>query len=1324
MESTVIGRVSVKVWPDTSGFREKAKKDLGSAIRGLAVKIPVEPDSTGAVEELDAIREELQRRAGDITINVDLDKSALDRIRQDLNNTLGGLDKEHPLKLNTDDALKDLGKVNDDLKGLDDDLRNVGKNDDFKSMGDDLRKIDDSTRDIHDNMDGVSKDVADQSAELSKSTSAFDELSKSTDDMVKSIDEAGQGIDDLSSQLDKIDRKVKIDIEIANETPTEREIDKLKTKLSDLRAKIDIQLPDDERLKVESEIDGIKAKINLLQGWIKVGIDPVSEAKLKTEIDTLTAELKGKQATVDLGMDEAQYRNTLRDIKDVQDKLDKAAKKRKAEIDADLNDHLGVAVKLARLARDRVVNYLPTVSKAAALKTEAVLKSLSGTTGVTKSLSSITDAIEEMFNDAPKLGVIATGIGGIVTEAGGAATNILSLAHSLALVAPAGLALPGIFGGIGVSLITIGAAFSGLKKTMPGIYKDFSKLKQTIATDFWAKAGGALKELMPILETSFGGLATALGDLFGTVAKSVIPDLPEMFKNTAKAAQDLAGYAKPIGGIISTLGRTGSQYLPVLANAIGGVATQFNDWLKKVSKDGQLTDWIDAGISGLKDLGSIASGAFGILSGLVSAADKADGSTLSTFATTLHNISDVINSPGFQKDITGFFKGLEDGLDNINSQAGDGLKGMFQAIARNAKNTLPKIGTAFGSALDDATRIINNSTLLKAWDGLWSDLGGAFKKIKPDMKGIGDGLGTIIDLGGKVASSGISALGGILGAIGGGLKDAKPGLHDFAINIGKFLTSFTNAVKGGLKDFVGKLGPLGEDLSKVDWKKLGSALGEIASAGFTAAGRILQGLTDAITQAVRNGSIEDYAQGLKDIAWAINQISGDSIPVGVGSFFGIDWGKTAGNLQLFTGPLSTLIGEIHQLATGNDVNSVVQIIGNFIDLFGGLSTDIIDAFNGSPHWLAGVGQAIVQSLIDGFNTVKASVKQWLVDLTLDILQWKGPPAKDATLLTAAGATIIRSLINGFSSERVAVANWLKVLTKQIPGWIASPGKLLYSVGSSIVSGLVNGLHSITSRVSNAVKDLKVSITNKWGDASSLLRAPGEKIASSLRNGMSALGSSVSREASNLKSDVTHQFRSVGGLLYNAGSSIASGFRNGIRSMAGAVGAAAWNNLVIGAWDGVKGAGSVLYGAGQSIVSGFINGLESMFNNVRSSLSYLTSLLPSWKGPASTDATILSNAGQLVIQGFIDGLESQYDAVESSLKKLTKIVAGTSVPPISVKNSTVPADSAFAANSLSDGGNSDANARVLIKQTNYYPQAQNTSEATNDALATAALFGLT
>ncbi len=87
------------------------------------------------------------------------------------------------------------------------------------------------------------------------------------------------------------------------------------------------------------------------------------------------------------------------------------------------------------------------------------------------------------------------------------------------------------------------------------------------------------------------------------------------------------------------------------------------------------------------------------------------------------------------------------------------------------------------------------------------------------------------------------------------------------------------------------------------------------------------------------------------------------------------------------------------------------------------------------------------------------------------------------------------------------------------------------------------------------------------------------------------------------------------------------------------------------------AGTWLASAGRAIIDGLVAGIRGAFDRVKSTLNELTSFLPSWKGPPSTDRVILRGAGQMVIQGFVDGLESQYQNARRSLGGFTDSLAG-------------------------------------------------------------------
>lgn len=90
----------------------------------------------------------------------------------------------------------------------------------------------------------------------------------------------------------------------------------------------------------------------------------------------------------------------------------------------------------------------------------------------------------------------------------------------------------------------------------------------------------------------------------------------------------------------------------------------------------------------------------------------------------------------------------------------------------------------------------------------------------------------------------------------------------------------------------------------------------------------------------------------------------------------------------------------------------------------------------------------------------------------------------------------------------------------------------------------------------------------------------------------------------------------------------------------------------------SGAGDLLRSIGSSIIDGLISGIKSAFHRVQDTLSSLTNLLPSWKGPADKDAKLLTRNGELVIEGFAKGLENRYGDVRRSLGGFTGSLASS------------------------------------------------------------------
>ncbi|MEU7200263.1 hypothetical protein [Streptomyces sp. NPDC045470] len=107
-------------------------------------------------------------------------------------------------------------------------------------------------------------------------------------------------------------------------------------------------------------------------------------------------------------------------------------------------------------------------------------------------------------------------------------------------------------------------------------------------------------------------------------------------------------------------------------------------------------------------------------------------------------------------------------------------------------------------------------------------------------------------------------------------------------------------------------------------------------------------------------------------------------------------------------------------------------------------------------------------------------------------------------------------------------------------------------------------------------------------------------------------------------------------------------------------------------------GHLLARAGADLIRGFMDGIRSMWRSLKNQLSRLTDMLPSWKGPAQRDRTLLTPAGRMVLDGFMDGIEDRIPGLRRQLTGITGSLPDLVGAQAQVSVRTVPAQPAWAA----------------------------------------------
>ena len=256
----------------------------------------------------------------------------------------------------------------------------------------------------------------------------------------------------------------------------------------------------------------------------------------------------------------------------------------------------------------------------------------------------------------------------------------------------------------------------------------------------------------------------------------------------------------------------------------------------------------------------------------------------------------------------------------------------------------------------------------------------------------------------------------------------------------------------------------------------------------------------------------------------------------------------------------------------------------------------------------------------------------------------------------------------------------------------------------VIQGIVNVVMGIiTGNWSQAWNGIKQIGTGVWNYIKSAFSNFGQLIVGIARAAWNLLGSVISGGWNLIKSGASAAWNGIT-------STISSGVSRAVNFV---------RNLPNSIRNIFSNSGSWLLSAGKNIINGLLNGISSMIGAVKSKLSRLTSMLPSWKGPAPVDKVLLTPAGEMIMQGLIKGLESQYGAVRSSLQGLTEDLAKPATIGLSADVQPLPARASAgrpnpapeSSGSFYEGSRSGA----TINITNNYPQAKPDSK-TRDEVA--------
>lgn len=208
--------------------------------------------------------------------------------------------------------------------------------------------------------------------------------------------------------------------------------------------------------------------------------------------------------------------------------------------------------------------------------------------------------------------------------------------------------------------------------------------------------------------------------------------------------------------------------------------------------------------------------------------------------------------------------------------------------------------------------------------------------------------------------------------------------------------------------------------------------------------------------------------------------------------------------------------------------------------------------------------------------------------------------------------------------------------------------LIIKYWSQIKAAFSAAINFVVNFVKNHWKLILIAITGPLGLAIAIII----KYWDNIKGAFSAAVNFIKAVVNRMKNDVLGAIRAIGAIV-GIITGIFSRFHSSVVSRTRAV-----VNYIRGIPNTIRnffsGAGSWLYNAGKNIIQGLINGIVSVFNRLRNTLSSVTNIIPSWKGPPKRDATLLTRNGELIMGGLMQGISNQLPALRQLLDTVTRV----------------------------------------------------------------------
>lgn len=733
--------------------------------------------------------------------------------------------------------------------------------------------------------------------------------------------------------------------------------------------------------------------------------------------------------------------------------------------------------------------------------------------GIGSAVPLLAGVVQTLANVAPAAGVAVTGMAAVQLASG--AVKLAAVGMEDALSAALDPSKAAEFSEALEKLSPEAAKFATAVRDAAPALRD---MQQAVQNEVFQDLAGELERtgasVLPVLRTNLLNAGTALNEMATGAAGAAreLADSGTLGKALGSASTGLRNLSGIPGIVVTALGQIGAAAGPSFERLTKGAAQAadgIGDRLAKAFESGAMQEAIETAVDLLKDLWEVGGNVAEIIGAVFNAVPEGGGGLVGTLQEITGAIADVANTAEVQGGLRSLFETMATVASTVAPLLATALMAVapvVSALGPPVQTLVEVLGAALGpgiEALGPVLRVVAEAAgelivaasplltlfgdlvtaLLPVAMPLFEALSTIFADIAPLIQNVADillqALSPILaqmpafvqpfaDLLVQLAETLLPVVADLLVQLGPSLGELGAAFAELLVAASPILTAFGQLAVLILSNLLPAIQPLIEiaiGLATTLATVLAGTITNVLVPVLTFVGKLLTGDFSGAWQMAKD-AVGSAASWIGEKATAIGSAVGQGVSAAISWLQGMP-GRAGAALASLT---SFVVGPAVKagLALANAIRDKVRDAVEWVKGLPGRAQKALGSLGGV---LLSAGKSLIQGFIDGISSMFGAVKDKLGGLTDSLTDWKGPPAKDAKILTPAGRLLIEGFIKGIDGTTAKLRQRLESITKALPTNVKSGiGKTLAKATKELEK-LVTQRDAVVKRLAAAQKKL-------------------------------------------------------------------------------------------------------------------------------------------------------------------------------------------------------------------------------------------------------------